>query len=255
MGMNPRRARDLGIPEGALLPTAASKALAARMGMAQDPAPICAGPEVRSEPPGWRAQAAEIKGDRGRTDADRGRSAQASGQQAEAEVVAACRWYRAAGLALLDKVPTPTTRHKAPAGLRPGWFVASYTPRDPRDGAPVDFTGVALVGGVARALRIEVKSSGTGHLPLARHGEPILPPHQVADLELGDTLGATAGVLARVARVWWWWPWRVWAAEVRSAQARGQASLHAADIARAAVRCATLPTGGPAFLAAIEGGI
>lgn len=245
MGMNPSRARDLGIPEAALQPTEASKAMAARLNQATDA-------ETRSELQGWRAQAAEIKGDRGRTEAARGRSAQAAGQQAEAEVLAACRWYRAAGLALLDKIPTPVTRHKTAPGMRPGWFVGSYTPRDPRDGAPVDFTGVALVGGAARALRIEVKSSATGHLPLSRHGEPILPPHQVADLELGDTLGATAGVLGRVALVWWWWPWRVWAAEVARALAAGHASLHAADVARSGIRCEVLPGGGPAFLAAVE---
>lgn len=181
-----------------------------------------------------------------------GATARQEGQQAELEVLESCRWYRARHLAQVDKVPTAVTRHRVDPGLREGWFVASYTPRDVRDGCPVDFVGAARIGGRCRPVRLEVKTSSTGRLPLARHGEAILPAHQVADLELADELGAVAGVLARAAGTWWWWPWRVWVAAVRRAEGLGQASLHQAEVRALGVACGRLPCGGPDWLAAME---
>lgn len=195
-----------------------------------------------------------------------GARAQASGAQAEDDVIAANRLYRAREVAQVDKVPTAIVRHRAnPKTLRPGQFIASYAAIDPLDGAPVDFVGHAIIGGQLRPIRIEVKSSSTAHLDLDRRpGSPILPAHQVKDLDLALRLGAVAGVLARIttkargaqpARRWFWIPMARWIEAVRAAEAAGQASLHQADIERVGAECLCLPHGAPDWLGAVEQGL
>lgn len=241
--LTPERARALGIPIEALQPTAASRALARRMGLAE--------PEKGE----IRTQHRETVEDSPRDPAaasEAGRAARGRGNQAEIEVLEACRWYRARRVAQVDKVPTAVTHIRTDPGMKEGFFVGSYTPRDPRDGSPVDFVGLAKLHGRTVAVRIEVKSSSTGRVPLSRHGEPILPAHQVADLEFAAELGAVAGVLMRTGGLWTWWPWRLWVRVVRQAQDRKQASLHQVEVRALGTACTRLPCGGPDWLAAVE---
>lgn len=188
--------------------------------------------------------------------------AQAGGASAEGEIIAANRLYRVRRVAQVDKIPTATVRHAAHRGLRPGTFIASYAALDHRDGAPVDFVGHAIVAGQLVPVRIEVKSSSGANLPLARRpGSPTLAPHQRNDLALALAMGAVAGVLVRTARKprgrpatrhWFWIPMGAWVDAVDAADASGQASLHAADIERVGIECASLPGGAPDWLAAVE---
>ena len=186
------------------------------------------------------------------------RKAQDSGAHAEADVLRACRRYRAADRALVQKVPTAVVRlGKRPQGLTEGEFVARYQNIDPADGHPVDYTGVALVGGVSRAVRFEVKATGDSSIELKRrNGADILPPHQVEDVRIASALGAVAGVLARIEHRdrhrWFWFPFAVWMAEVNTARDLERASIYLERILAVGVECDRLPCGAPDWLGAME---
>lgn len=186
------------------------------------------------------------------------RKAQDSGATAEADVRRACRRYRTEGRALVQKMATPVKRlGKRFAGMASGEFVAVYEALDPADGHPVDYSGVAMVGGVSRAVRFEVKATGDSSIELKRrNGADILPPHQIEDVRIASGLGAVAGVLARIEhrnhQRWFWFPFAVWMAEVNAARDMGRASIYLDRILAVGVSCDRLPCGAPDWLGAME---
>jgi len=182
------------------------------------------------------------------------RSAQDAGAGSEAEFIRACRRYRRAGEALVQKVPTDVQRlGKRFPGMHGGEFVGVYKKPDPADGHAVDFVGVALVAGVSRAIRVEVKSSSTSSMPLKRQdGQATVTREQVEDITLAERLGAVAGVLLRVQPAagprWYWLPASVWMAEVRAAEADGKASVYLERLEAVGRLCERLPCGAPDWL-------
>ena len=93
MGITPEQARTMGIPVDALRPTAASRDLARKMGL-QHP-----GKEE------MRVQHRETVEDRPRNPeaseaSEKGRAARGRGDQAELEVLEACRWLMSGRISL-----------------------------------------------------------------------------------------------------------------------------------------------------------
>lgn len=115
--------------------------------------------------------------------------------------------YRVAGIADIDKIPTPIRqlarayKDKGTGGLMV--FRATWAAR-----STVDYGGVLGVGRQrGRAVRIEVKSTVSDRVPLSSVRE-----HQAASLDRTEKLGGFAAILVMIPAGVWIVPWDSWAA-------------------------------------------
>ena len=124
-----------------------------------------------------------------------GMKAKAEGEQFEAIIESACDFYRANGIADIEKTPEPMRPIKDLGG---GKFIAHYT-----KAAQADFKGI-LRGG--RAVNFEAKHTGTGRMDWDR-----VTKDQRDRLDRAHRYGGVAFVLCSFGRAGFFRiPWPVW---------------------------------------------
>ena len=120
----------------------------------------------------------------------------AQGAYFEQEIEAACDYYRAAGVAHIEKNAEPMKPIRA-LNRQKGTFEAIYTKR-----AQPDYKGT-LNGG--RAVCFEAK-----HTDADRIRQEAVQPHQADALDLHETMGALCFVLVSLGHRYYRVPWNTW---------------------------------------------
>lgn len=126
----------------------------------------------------------------------RGLQSKRAGEHFENMIEASCIWYRAHGLACIDKTPEPTKQLSKPNYK--GQFLACYT-----KAAQPDYQGT--IGG-GRSVVFEAKHTDADRITYDR-----LTGDQIDDLEMHHRLGAVAFVLVSFGLEGYYRiPWEVW---------------------------------------------